>query len=211
MPRPQPNFRFATAVLLAPCLAFAEPTVQPAARSPLHTVQPDARPSSGAYVTFAPSDPSATLEQETDDEWREACRGPCKVRLEPGATVRVGGSGVLNSREVKLSVGLVRVEADVASSAWRTSGIALVALGGVTVATGAVVAVMADACHQQPGCTSSSDSARTNGLIGVVAGTAAVIGGIYLLTSRSTDVRVEPASTLSLGRGVSLSPQGLRF
>jgi len=103
------------------------------------------------------------------------------------------------------------VQANVGSKAQWLTGVILTPVGGTTLFYGAIVYALSGLCLDS--CKSGSDD--TNVLAGaLLAGGAATLAvGIVLIASNQTNVGSYDAVQrgVSLGRGLSLGPQGLTF
>jgi len=172
-------------------------------------------------IVFQPDLPSATLEMwgETTvdgvwtEDWLPVCTGPCVASMPDDSRYRVSGFGVRTSGELTLLPGATPLQLEVSTGAAWTLPIGVVAtsVGGVGLTGGFLAWGMANLCalNDQPHSCDSRDAKQLGAGIVMVAGAAALVTGIALLTTQRTSVNVTQISDGTPSRaGVPVAQRG---
>jgi hypothetical protein len=148
------------------------------------------------------------LQVRDADEWRTVCIGSCKTNVSTRAKHRVAGTGVTPTKEflVDWDRETITLHAREGSIHARDLGTVLVPIGTVVLALGFLSLA----------CVYCSDAARTRSVITTGIGAAAMGVGFALMNTNNTHVAFSTKSLgllreVSLGRGLTLSPDGIRF
>jgi len=206
--------------LLGALAAIAEPEIAAAA-------PPDPEPSLVANagslrpVVLESSGKPVTLELRLQGpggelSWSPVCTSPCRAAVWAGAEYRIAGPGVKRSEPFVIapSDAPLLLRANPGSLESWIGGLILTPVGGATVAFGALYYGMQEVCVED--CNQASkekQDARAAATTVMVIGAAAVVTGIVLIVANQTTVtQTDFASRgVSLGRGIMLTPGGIRF
>jgi hypothetical protein len=176
-------------------------------------------------LTFIGTDADAELQVRQRDAsdklvWRPVCARTCTTPAFFGAEYRVSGPGVTGSRVFKIepSPYPMYVHADAGSSAWRTTSIIMLPVGGTAMILGMVVFATAGCshCEEGPAYDQHRREVLQVGLPLLLGGAAIVAGGIVLMISNRTKLeivspRYASVPRFDLGGGFAIGPQGLTF
>jgi hypothetical protein len=162
------------------------------------------------------------LQGHYPDGWRTVCIGSCRTQAFVGASYRVSGTGVPNSKEFAVPDAPYpfSVRARAGSTTEQAAGVAMIGVGSLSLGVALLlipVAMCAESC-------SGADQAERDraavarvafwpvvvgGLITTAVGVALLIGGGTTLDIHSGEQARAPH--LRLGRGFELTPTGFVF
>lgn len=165
----------ATPTAPAPATGGAVILPAPAAPSP-------GAPAGLVHVHIDTDDPDATLEM-SQNGWMPVCDAPCDKNLPIGASYRIAGSGIRESKPFTLggSPGdKIILRVDTASRGGRIGGIVLLAVGGPVALVGAVV-LLTVAVIKDISPNENTSSSEVTGWTMVGVGVAGIIAGAVLL------------------------------
>jgi hypothetical protein len=175
--------------------------------------EPKAEPK-GPVVELSADEGHATIEKRTGTSaatglgpcetgvlsvghWQEVCVAPCQVRLDPNASYRVSGEGLVPSNSFTLprNEDHVRVDAKMGSSPGRVggmlltaTGIASLALGGLALGASPILA------SEDVGSEGFRTGVLAGGIGAVSIGAIALTTGIFLWLSNGSSAHTLTAS-----------------
>jgi hypothetical protein len=123
------------------------------------------------------------------DTWRNVCRAPCGIPVDPNGLYRVGGGDVRPSEEFHMPrpSGAVEIDAHVGSKIKHSVGLGMIIGGGGAMAAGTFLYVWRPTAAVGP---SGGDGDRPIALLCLVIGAIVAASGIpFAMSSTSVQIR----------------------
>jgi hypothetical protein len=178
-------------------------------------------PEATVSVRLDADDPRATLERHAGreaqpgvDPWQELCVAPCKTHVPADSALRVGGERLNPSRPFHLPEGRADVSAvaEVGTRAHTAWGYVLLLGGGGLALNGASFMVLGSIAPKERSTDGFGTAFTVAGGVMLGLGLAAAVGGIVLLSTDDTTVRISTREPrLALPGGLELRPNGIVF
>jgi hypothetical protein len=189
--------------LAFPSLAFAE--------------EPKAEAKPGPVVELSADEGNATIEKRTGTSaatglgpfetgvlsvghWQEVCVAPCQVRLDPNASYRVSGDGLVPTGSFMLprNEDRVRVDAKMGSSPARVGGMLLTAGGIGSLALGGLALIATPIlASEDVGSEGFRTGVLAGGIGAVSVGAIALTTGLFLWLSNGSSAHPQTVASSS--------------
>jgi hypothetical protein len=228
---------FGLGALLVSTSALAQPmsppVAPPAPSTALLPPMPAMAPPPGTqwvWVTLPSLDRNARIEafegqksrdEDEDDAWRKLCVEPCAMWIPSGTRLRIDGDFRVSAPFVLPPRPSLRVAVDPARSGLRVTGIVFLPVFGTFAFIGGVLYLASSDVSSSSGGREIRTLAGGFGLFGL-AGVATGLA-LFLTNQRTTvdllDPNAAPRASLlpravprvAIGKGLWLSPEGIRF
>ena len=132
--------------------------------------------------------------------WQEVCVAPCQVRLDPNASYRVSGDGLVPTHSFILprNEDRVRVDARMGSSPARLGGILLTAGGIASLAAGGLALAVSPVLASEDVGSEGFRTAVIAGGIGAVSlGAIALTTGLFMWLSNGSSAHTQTIASAS--------------
>lgn len=132
--------------------------------------------------------------------WQEVCVAPCQVRLDPNASYRVSGDGLVPTRSFILprNEERVRVDAKMGSSPVRVGGMVLTGGGAASIlAGGLALAISPILASEEVGSEGFRTAVVAGGIGAVSLGAIALTTGLFMWLSNGSSAHTQTIASSS--------------